>query len=56
MRADPSGVTSSLLALPPPTTGIGNDPPPTQLSRKQHAVTARQFAQTASGEAAEDDA
>jgi len=55
MRADPSGVTSSLLALPPSTTGIGNDPPPTQLSRKQHAVTARQFAQTASGEAAEDD-
>ena len=55
MRADPSGVTSSLLALPPSTTGIANEPPPTQLSRKQHSVTARQFTQIASGEAAEDD-
>ena len=49
MRADPSGVTNPLLALPPSTTGIANDP------RKQHAVTARQFTQIASGEAAEDD-
>ena len=55
MRADPSGVTNPLLALPPSTTGIANDPPPTQLSKKQHAVTARQFTQIASGEAAEDD-
>ena len=55
MRADPSGVTNPLLALPPSTTGIANEPPPAQLSRKQHAVTARQFAQTASGEVAEDD-
>ena len=55
MRADPSGVTNPLLALPPSTTGIANEPPPTQLSRKQHAVTARQFTQIASGEVAADD-
>ena len=55
MRADPSGVTSPLLALPPSTTGIANEPPPTQLPRKQHSATARQFAQIASGETAEGD-
>ena len=54
MRADPSGVTNPLLALPPPTTGI-TDPSPTQLSRKKHAVTARQFTQIASGGAAAND-
>ena len=50
MRADPS---NGALALPLSTTGI--DPTPVQLSRKQHAVTARQFTQIASGEVATDD-
>ena len=50
MRADPS---NGALALPLSTTAI--DPTPVQLSRKQHAVTARQFTQIASGEVATDD-
>ena len=53
MRAQPGGV-SDPLALPPSTTGIGESTAPaTQLSRKQHATTANQFAQIADdGEAA----
>ena len=50
MRAGPS---NGALALPLSTTGI--DPTPVQLSRKQHAVTAHQFTQIASGEGATDD-
>ena len=55
MRADPSGVTSSTSSTPTIHNRNRQRPPPTQLSRKQHAVTARQFTQIASGEAAEDD-
>ena len=53
MRTQPGGVVADPLALPAATTGI--DPPSTQVFRKQHAVTARQFTQIASGEAATDD-
>ena len=52
MRADPGGVASP-LALPPSTAGI--ERPPVQLSRKQHATTASQFAQITNDEAADDD-
>ena len=56
MRAQPGGIVSDSLALPPSTTGIEAPAPVTQLSRKQHATTPSQFAQiTNSGEAATDD-
>ena len=47
MRAQPGGVVDGPLALPPSSTGIEA---PTQLSRKQHAVTQSQFAQITNGE------
>ena len=47
MRAQPGGVVDDPLALPPSSTGIEA---PTQLSRKQHAVTQSQFAQITNGE------
>ena len=47
MRAQPGGVVDGPLALPPSSTGIDA---PTQLSRKQHAVTQSQFAQITNGE------
>ena len=53
MRAQPGGVVADPLALPPSATGI--DPPPVQLSRKQHATTASQFALITNSEATDDD-
>ena len=53
MRAQPGVVVADPLALPPSATGI--DPPPVQLSRKQHATTASQFALITNSEATDDD-
>ena len=53
MRAQPGGVVVDPLALPASTTGI--DPPPVQLSRKQHATTASQFVLITNSEATDDD-
>ena len=53
MRAQPGGVVADPLALPTPTARI--DPPPVQLSRKQHATAASQFALITNSEATDDD-
>ena len=55
MRAQPGGIVSDALVLPPSTTGIEEPTPTTQLSRKQHATTPSQFAQITNGDEAATD-